>query len=624
MSSSSKTLAHLSVDAGLGVDVIVLDGAFSTIASASSASLSKGFAPGIYTIRWSAGDAAAQQTIRLREGDNLKLEKTGLIPGAAASEDTDLASRQLGVLIREVGERHQTVRLVVFVCANDVRTTSDVGKDVQLRPLGAASKMEVRSPRTKCDSEDGWSALHFDCEPGLYLLRYSNSERKRVEQTVFLPEGRTTIAWLRYGAAYTTEGKLAQGQLRVRRGIDSTRTRIISIAPDERANVLSDRFLLAGSVLTDLGARKGALSEALVQGLQSVHDPFIRLYAAAVLLTRPLSPEESWEEAADEPLALPWQNAFQSVGLLEEEIMNSREWPDAICARWRLNLADPNLVADYSQVLSAPPMLESAWRWASAWSVRHPGVLDANRSTAIAAVTMGQERTTPWLTWSARNTRAQPSANADRSSSELVELGTRTIAELSAEVDVRGKRRGIANTVSQDTRDLVRMAGFVGSTDKWVESSGALLSRLAGATGLPASELVGKANNALEEIRQLSSFETGVESDDPNKGAFGGVASANGFTVELVEFRQSNSPDFLALEFEVRGGLDAPIDGPVAFVLHPTFSPSRVTVGAIRNIARYTAFAWGSFTLGVEAPGGTRLELDLSEDARLPTWFRSR
>lgn len=624
MSSSSKSTAQISIEAQLGVNVRVIDSAFTTVASASSEPLSEAFEPGIYTIRWTAGDTAAQRVVRLREGDHLKTGDSGLIPGAAPSEDIPLAGRQLAALIREVDRRNPKTRFVIFVCANDMRTTSDVGKDVQLRSFDEGSDSQAQRSLTTFDAKDGWSALHLECKPGLHLLRYLNSERKRIEQTIFAPPGRSTIIWLRYGTAYTAEGKFAEGQFRARRGIDASRTRIVSIAPFEPASALRDRFLLASSLLTDVAVRKGELINALVNGLQNVHDPFIRLYAATVLLTRPLSPEGIWAELPDEPLALPHQNAMIARRLLDSEFVDAEQWPDAICAHWRLNLAGTDSGVGYSHKLPAPPMLESAWRWATAWSVRHPESLDPVRSPAIAAVTKGQERTSPWLTWRSRDLRTKPGANSSGLRPELVEAGIRTIGELAAEVEVHSKRAGIANSVSQGTLDFVRMTSRLGSTSQWSVGNDQLFSRLAGATGLPASELVLKANTALEEMRQLPAPDVDAATSDPNKGAFGGTPNANGLCLSLASFRKSNNPDYLALDFEVQMDSGVQIGGPFTFVLHPTFSPSRVAVAAIDNVARYTAFAWGSFTLGVEAPDGTRLELDLSHDRRLPQWFRDR
>ena len=80
----------------------------------------------------------------------------------------------------------------------------------------------------------------------------------------------------------------------------------------------------------------------------------------------------------------------------------------------------------------------------------------------------------------------------------------------------------------------------------------------------------------------------------------------------------------IALQVNATDG-DVPLDGPVEFHLHPTFSRSVERVNPVDGRAELLLGAWGAFTVGVSADGGrTRLELDLSADESFPKTFRER
>lgn len=116
-----------------------------------------------------------------------------------------------------------------------------------------------------------------------------------------------------------------------------------------------------------------------------------------------------------------------------------------------------------------------------------------------------------------------------------------------------------------------------------------------------------------------------VWNSDPHKGAFGGSPSCRGATLSLASFQQTEGIEFLALHLEVRVDPRAePLTGPVTFYLHPTFSPSTQQIAPISEMASFTCYAWGGFTLGAETSDGRRMELDLAALDALPIWFRTR
>lgn len=83
--------------------------------------------------------------------------------------------------------------------------------------------------------------------------------------------------------------------------------------------------------------------------------------------------------------------------------------------------------------------------------------------------------------------------------------------------------------------------------------------------------------------------------------------------------------DWFAVDLRVEStDADRPLTGQVVFHLHPTLYPNTQTVIAVDNVAKLGVFAYGAFTVGVEADeGATQLELDLSELSDAPERFRA-
>jgi len=115
-----------------------------------------------------------------------------------------------------------------------------------------------------------------------------------------------------------------------------------------------------------------------------------------------------------------------------------------------------------------------------------------------------------------------------------------------------------------------------------------------------------------------------ADTNDPNKGAFGGKPSEGGFTLSAW-FLPSNLPATAAcvVEIAVQGKDPArPLEGEVEFHLHPTFESPVVRIPAKGGRATMRITIWGGFTIGAVTPDGTRLELDLSELPDAPQFVR--
>ncbi|AMB47605.1 SIR2 family protein [Methylobacterium sp. AMS5] len=106
---------------------------------------------------------------------------------------------------------------------------------------------------------------------------------------------------------------------------------------------------------------------------------------------------------------------------------------------------------------------------------------------------------------------------------------------------------------------------------------------------------------------------------DPHKGAFGGSPTRDGLKLRVSRIRKRSS--WVEFDLEVRPDRGVQFEGSVTFYYHPTFTPEHETVAISEGRAHTTVEAVGAFTVGAEFRG-TRLELDLSDDNRFPTWFR--
>lgn len=114
-----------------------------------------------------------------------------------------------------------------------------------------------------------------------------------------------------------------------------------------------------------------------------------------------------------------------------------------------------------------------------------------------------------------------------------------------------------------------------------------------------------------------------LDPEDPQKGRFGGSPSRNG--LELSSRVMEGSPGWFEVLLQVRPIGDRTLPGTVDFYLHPTFGREMETVKVVDGLASLRLSAWGAFTVGAVADNGeTELELDLSQDASLPSSFRER
>lgn len=113
--------------------------------------------------------------------------------------------------------------------------------------------------------------------------------------------------------------------------------------------------------------------------------------------------------------------------------------------------------------------------------------------------------------------------------------------------------------------------------------------------------------------------------NDPNKGCYGGVPSANGKVLRATVRTTKGDDDWFEVRLEVAAEPGNPaLEGTVRFHLHPTFTVPEIAREAVAGVARLKLTAWGAFTVGAETSDGTKLELDLAELPSAPMAFRMR
>lgn len=83
-------------------------------------------------------------------------------------------------------------------------------------------------------------------------------------------------------------------------------------------------------------------------------------------------------------------------------------------------------------------------------------------------------------------------------------------------------------------------------------------------------------------------------------------------------------PGLFAVELAVVSEDDSPIDGPIGFLLHPTFPQPRRVVHPESGRVRVRLIAWGAFTVGCIDDHGAHLEINLAKLPDAPEAFRNR
>ncbi|UFH52296.1 YEATS-associated helix-containing protein [Spirosoma sp. KNUC1025] len=111
-----------------------------------------------------------------------------------------------------------------------------------------------------------------------------------------------------------------------------------------------------------------------------------------------------------------------------------------------------------------------------------------------------------------------------------------------------------------------------------------------------------------------------ANSDDPQKGRWGGKNTNNSYQLSATVTAIDSDNDFFRVVLQVLyiGPDPAPADDVVTFHLHNTFTPSVRQAPFQDKKASLELYAWGAFTVGAVTSNGTKLELDLSDPTLVP------
>jgi hypothetical protein len=105
-----------------------------------------------------------------------------------------------------------------------------------------------------------------------------------------------------------------------------------------------------------------------------------------------------------------------------------------------------------------------------------------------------------------------------------------------------------------------------------------------------------------------------ASADDPQKGKWGGKRRVDPYEVRAGKITPlKTDPDYFRIPLEVRRTDGKPLEGKVRFHLHDSFTPEVEEVEAEDGVAKLELVGYGAFTVGVELPDGTKLEIDLSD-----------
>lgn len=114
--------------------------------------------------------------------------------------------------------------------------------------------------------------------------------------------------------------------------------------------------------------------------------------------------------------------------------------------------------------------------------------------------------------------------------------------------------------------------------------------------------------------------------NDPNLGRFGGLQTANGYSLK-TQFEDGSTDGVVSITMTIQADPDTQIaPGAVAwYCLHPTFIPQWVKVIFGNDRAVLSLQSWGGFTVGVWLPeSGVELECNLAMHPDAPTIVRER
>jgi hypothetical protein len=436
-------------------------------------------------------------------------------------------------------------------------------------------------------------------------------------------------------------------------GVDPARTIVVSIPRSGPGPDLAETTRLAEILLHDLAAGSGSLGSAFTNVLDAADaDPFLKLYGALVVLNRlaqNASPalDDAWPADPAEQIKFRARWRKRAADWLQA-VSESGAPPDVVAAFWRLR-TEGEKVMGRSGSLSSPPMLECAWRWTAAQSARDPKAVPTTASFRAAARTGGG--TAPWLSWRPAAAKAQIAPVPTGQNDDLDTLIGKVAREVRGILAIPPPAPDAAASdplsfLSQEAQATAFSVSQL-TDSRWLKRSGGgdvdAAKELAALFGAPAPQL---KLRLLHTLSELAAFQPTTptpsagppdpnldppalrrmitDSDDPNKGRFGGLRSRDGFELS-ADFRPASSKNWVRITLTVVAKRELPKDAIAEFFLHDSFRPSRVKAAFRKGEATQTVTSWGGFTVGAWIPSAkVELELDLAREPGASRIIRER
>lgn len=632
----------MTVDGPAGVEIQIIDGRYQLLARGTER-LEITLAQGVYMVKWLVPGRPQEKVVRLLPfAETLHVPFPELAPPPAIAS----ANAALGRNRMQPSQDQYDSDIVVIERMDQEGESSKISRGLR---LFNSDEIAMRSDGSAIDAAQeeslgiGGSLLRtYHVPSGNYRLRYDASSGLTLDQTVVAIAQRRTFVLLRHQTAETLVAVGGRYERRPYSGVYPERTIVVTASRSGPLAVPLDAVRMAETLLRALSRGGDPLDAHMLTRLGDPNtDPLLRLYAATLILSqleRRCSPALDDPYPAQLPDAGPssvqefevrWRNHAK---LLVDGVTPTDCAPDLFALRWQLE-------GDPSGMLTAPPMLVSAWEFAARHSAR--AIESVPDTPSFRGATRGRVGAGAWLAW--RTGTAKEAVIDEVGAAEMPDIGG-AFDQLSSTLT---RVTDIADKVDTTLLDSLSPAsrGVVNATRNLDIASGTgldptTLARFAGALLTPNALLKEKLRTASRELEGISTqtpvtgevFESlsgprdapalglpVLQFDDPQKGRFGGKAEAGGFLLSASFSDTGQNWIWISLVVTAQPGVVLANDAIAQFFLHDTFRPPRLSVSFANSAASLTLRAVGGFTVGVWIPSHeVQLELDLAELSGAP------
>ncbi len=504
---SGREAGTLRVTAPIGVEIEVSDGEFAKIANGSQ-TLQCELNPGVYFVKWSAAGRVESKTVSVRSGRTTDVRggdfSLGSAPPYAAEKASSLEREQFEAVGKAIvgSPPGRDAEILIIVRSDDERPTSDVARSIRLADRqGDDMRSADHLSAEVADPARQLAVRRYKVPPGAYLIRYEASDRRKLEQTVYAFRDRQTICFLKYGSQLITENRVDGSRIAPRRGIVPGQSTFLSVPIDGALpDQLGEAIRFADILLHKIAIGESLVAYSLVETINAQdRDPYLKIYAAALLLQRTKGDADPANAFGEEILAPALINGLPGCAAAEKQ-----------CLRWRRAMLQGHPGMIDPATLDTPPMLDICWRWASEFSVYRDGpVGNGSLFNAAAQIT---ETHLPWLVWryADRTGRADltgsdrvPAQNVEIQMSNLMAILRSTGALTSASLI-----GPVIHGVSAGTLEIANATIGVLSLNR-DPSAKSNAQKLAFATGLPVNELSRQLDKSVGELESFALSEDG-------------------------------------------------------------------------------------------------------------------